>query len=368
MAPGSTSGRRFQAALVMNRDILLKASLDAMFYSGASHAFRRPFAGMGAIFMLHHVLPRGRSGGGFSPNSGLEITPEFLDAAIDRVTGKGFELVSLEEAVARLMDPGRPKKPFAAFTMDDGYRDNLEYALPVFRKHACPFTIFVSPAISDGQSELWWRGLEKIIASTGHVTAELGGRTIAATLTCDRTRQRLYDQIYWPLRMMPDAAQRRWITSLAAKYGIDLHAMCRSLAMNWDEIRQIASDPLCTIGAHTTNHFALAKLSDDEVRMELKVSRNRIEQELNRPVNYFAYPYGDELSAGPRDFSLTKEAGYVAAVTTRKGMLFEEHRDHLFALPRVTLNGNFQQIRYLDVLLSGMPFAFWNRFNRVSVA
>jgi hypothetical protein len=34
----------------------------------------------------------------------------------------------------------------------------------------------------------------------------------------------------------------------------------------------------------------------------------------------------------------------------------------------VSLNGNFQSLRFVDVLLSGAPFALWNRFQRVNAA
>jgi hypothetical protein len=67
-------------------------------------------------------------------------------------------------------------------------------------------------------------------------------------------------------------------------------------------------------------------------------SADRIEQELGQRPAYFAFPCGDPGSAGPRDFALAARAGFKTAVTTRKGMLFSDHRDHLTALPRVSLN------------------------------
>jgi peptidoglycan/xylan/chitin deacetylase (PgdA/CDA1 family) len=50
--------------------------------------------------------------------------------------------------------------------------------------------------------------------------------------------------------------------------------------MDWDEVRTIAADPLCTIGAHTMTHPALARLSEQEARREMVDSADRIGSEI----------------------------------------------------------------------------------------
>ena len=77
---------------------------------------------------------------------------------------------------------------------------------------------------------------------------------------------------------------------------------------------------------------------------------------------------GDATSAGPREFALAQTLGFATAVTTRPGVLFPEHREHLTALPRVSLNGHFQAMRFIDVFLSGAPFALSSGFRRVDAA
>jgi peptidoglycan/xylan/chitin deacetylase (PgdA/CDA1 family) len=181
-------------------------------------------------------------------------------------------------------------------------------------------------------------------------------------------KYRAFDEIYWWLRLVDEATQRQVVRALAERYDVDMAADCRRLIMDWDEIRLMAADPLVTIGAHTKGHFAIAKLSPQRAMEEMAGSADRIEQELgHRPV-HFAFPYGDPGSAGPRDFTLAREAGFKTAVTTRKGMLFPAHRPHLTALPRVSLNGDYQSLTYTALYLSGAPFALWNKFQQVNAA
>ena len=78
---------------------------------------------------------------------------------------------------------------------------------------------------------------------------------------------------------------------------------------------------------------------------------------MGRPCRHFSYPYGCAKSAGPREFRIAEELGIETAVTTQKGLLYPEHAHELTALPRLSLNGDFQDIRYVKALLSGVPFA-----------
>jgi peptidoglycan/xylan/chitin deacetylase (PgdA/CDA1 family) len=95
-------------------------------------------------------------------------------------------------------------------------------------------------------------------------------------------------------------------------------------------------------------------------------SITRIEKELGRPCRHFSYPYGDPGSAGEREFRIAEELEIETAVTTQKGLLYAEHAGQLTALPRLSLNGDFQDMRYVKALLSGLPFALMNTLQRLS--
>jgi peptidoglycan/xylan/chitin deacetylase (PgdA/CDA1 family) len=304
--------------------------------------------------MLHHVFPGGGMGDGFSPNRVLEVTPEFLDRVIAMVKQQGFDLVDMDEAIRRMDGGGRA---FAVFTLDDGYRDNLVHARPVFDRHSCPYTVYVAPAIIDGTCELWWRGLEQVLARCPAVEAEIAGERLAFLIGGDRDRNRAWCRIYPLVRRMEQHAQRRWIREFCGRHGVDLDAMCRAAAMTWDEVRAMARDPLCTIGAHTINHYAISALDEQEALAEMAGSADRIERETGRRPRHFAFPYGDPDSAGPRDFELARRAGFASALTTRKGLIRRSHAAGLMSLPRLSLAGGYQNLRYVRTLMTGVPFA-----------
>ena len=347
------------------RTDILRAGLDTLHFTRA-HKMLAPYArGIGLIFMLHQVcrLPRRE----FSPNRLLTLDPKFLDLVIRQVRDAGLDIISLDEMAGRLAR-GDCSERFAVFTLDDGYRDNLENAYPLFQRHDVPFTIYVPGDYPGGEGELWWLALEEFIAGRGALEVDLGGGPESFSTKTPAEKWAAYDDIYWRLRAMSESRQRDVIRDLAKRYSFDLAAHCRSMIMGWKDIRKLAKDPLVTIGAHTAGHYALAKLDSGAARREILGGAERLEAELGERPRHFSFPYGDEASAGPRDFAIAQDAGFVTAVTTRKGMIFPEHAEHMTALPRVSLNGEYQALKYIELYLSGAPFALWNGFGRLNVA
>ena len=301
---------------------LIKSGLDVLYHTGAYKVFEPHWSGMGVIFTLHHIRPQDdRHASGFHPNGILEVTPEFLTDVVRLVAASGFDLVSLGEAVDRI-EHGNTDGRFACFTIDDGYRDNLEFALPVFRRFDCPFTVFVMTGLIDGDAELWWLALEQLIAGNERIEVTLNDRGYVFETVTPEQKEEAYKVLYWPIRAMPEQQQRHLIRTLCARYNLDLAALCRREAMTWDEVRELNSNPLVTIGAHTVNHFALAKLNPDDARQELEASRRVIAEQLGEQPEFCCYPYGDQASAGARDFRIARDVGFRAGVTTRKGLVF----------------------------------------------
>jgi peptidoglycan/xylan/chitin deacetylase (PgdA/CDA1 family) len=333
---------------------LAKAALSAIHFTGVDNLAMPRMRGTGAVFMLHHVLPAMPLA--FAPNKHLEVTPEFLERTIQLVLDRGYDVISLDDAAARLAE-GTFDRPFVCFTFDDGYRDTIDHAYPVFRRHGLPFAIYVVSDFADGRGDLWWLALELLLRQVDAIAIKLDG--VVRHFPCQRPngKTRAYNAIYRWLKRLPEPEAREIVADLCRVHGIDARRQCSELLMGWDELRELAKDPLVTIGAHTRSHLALAALSYADARFEIETSITRIEREIGRPCRHFSFPYGDVRSASQREFELAREAGLATAVTAREGLLKSDHGRTPTALPRIALSGDFQKARYVKVLLSGVPFA-----------
>lgn len=338
-------------------------TLRFLHYSGLCK-LAAPFTrGQGLIFTLHQV--NDTKCAPFCPNSILKITPAFLEETIQTVLAEGYEIISLDEATTRIKSASTAK-PFAVFTLDDGYKDNRDVALPIFEKYNIPFTIYIVSEYSSHEGELWWLALEHIIRQKDEIENPYKkGEVLPARTTAQKYKA--FDKIYWPLRHADQSAQRRTIRQMAAENNYDIDQLTKDLIMNWDELRELNKHPLVSLAAHTKSHYAIAKLTEAEAEQQILTGLAHMERELGEKTTHFSFPYGDKTCAGARDFEMLKNMPFQTAVTTRKGVIYKEHKNHLTALPRISLNGDYQRQSYVKTFLSGLPFRIYNKGKKLDV-
>lgn len=339
--------------MIDRTDAVRKFVLRSLNASGISSLARPLVGGIGAILMLHRVTAFPEKPEGV--NRGLTISPAFLGSLILDMKEKGYVFVSMDEAAERMQAGTRAGEPFATITADDGYRDNLIEALPVLEDHDVPVTVYIAPGLIDGKADLWWELIEDVVLVLDEVVLPepLGGRRLAAVTTEEKAAaisvlKSLIEE------ELPETGREPFVRALARAAGIDAQALNRRMLMNWEEVRRLAAHPLATIGSHTIHHYNLRRLSPETLRTELAGAADALERRLGARPRHMAYPYGFAAAVGPREAAAAREAGFATAVTTRHGILRAGHARHLTALPRISVNGRFQNLDYLRALLSGV--------------
>jgi peptidoglycan/xylan/chitin deacetylase (PgdA/CDA1 family) len=319
----------------------------------------RPFyAGAGLILMFHRVTPD--DGGPRNPT--LEVTPQHLEEVILYFARRDYAFFSPDDLEAFLRGEKRADRPFVLFTFDDGYRDNLSHAYPIFQKHHIPFTIHLTTGLPDRTAVLWWTLLDDLLAQ-GDLEFQASGKDYAFKTSTPEEDAAARAGLRKLLKYADIQTFQQLVDLLFTQRGIDPHAKTEELALSWDQVRELAADPLVTISAHTLNHYVLSGLSESDVREEIGGSKRILEQRLGRPVVHFAYPYGFRYEAGEREFRIAAECGFHTAMTTRTGNVFPAHAAHPLALPRYDM-GRIP-VDQLDLVASGTMAMRVNRFKRV---
>jgi len=338
-----------------------------LFYT-RSYLLSKPFySGLGSILMFHRVCPNSTKRR-IRSNSGLEVTPEYLESTINFLRQNDYEIVSLSRAAQILNTGDNIKKKFVVFTFDDGYADNYTHAYPIFKKHEVPFTIYVTTQLPDGDAILWWYLLEELILNENLIEFEFSGRQYQ--YSCDNFwgKESTYHDIHRLILNGPIDDFNERIQQIFKNYdNINFQERTSNLALSWKQIREMSEDDLVEIGAHTINHHALNKLPEAAVQEEMEGSRDRIESEIGKKVEHFCYPFGTRNEVGEREFRIAKRCGFKTSTTSSSANIFPEHKNFLERLPRITINqkrdnGN---VNYLALWLNGIFPCILNKFKRI---
>jgi Predicted xylanase/chitin deacetylase len=331
----------------------IRGGLETLSLAARAGLSRRA-AGRGVIFTLHHVRPREDKT--FDPAAHLTVTPDFLDAAIAAVKRAGYRTVALSDLLRHLERPD-DDRPVAAFTLDDGYRDNDVHARPVFERHETPFTVFVTGGFVDRTHTIWWKTAEALIGRLDTFRFDFGEGEVALPVRTLAEKYAAYDRLSRALGLGPQDQIVARLDAAAQAHGISPSAIVAAEVMDEAELRRLAATPFASLGAHTISHPILSRLDERRMREEISASIDRVEAITGTRPATFAYPYGTVAAVGPREYEAARQAGLSLAVTTQPDVLRCDSAASPFSLKRVSLNGYYQKDRYVETLLSGLPFA-----------
>ena len=249
---------------------------------------------------------------------------------------RDYDFISLDEMLERLSGRQSDRK-FVTFTFDDGYADNLTTALPLFKEENVPFCVYITTNFPDGKAILWWYLLEEAILKHDRLEFTLDNTPYSFICLSAVEKRATFKSIRRLVissgENMPAACR-----SIFEPLGMDLFEPTRRLALNWDQVKELGSDPLVTIGAHTRNHLSLVSLPEQQALDEMKSSRDLIETKTGLQVNHFAYPYGSWKEVSPREARLAESLGFRSAVITEMGNINSYHQNKQMLLPRLNIN------------------------------
>ena len=86
--------------------------------------------------------------------------------------------------------------------------------------------------------------------------------------------------------------------------------------MTWEQLKTLQQKGM-EVGSHTYSHVALNEISPPEQLVELMRSKQVLEENLEQPVEFLAYPYGQYNSA---TLTAMQQARYIGGCTGHPGL------------------------------------------------
>jgi peptidoglycan/xylan/chitin deacetylase (PgdA/CDA1 family) len=265
----------------------------------------------------------------------LEISPEHLESIIKFFVKKGYDFISLDALKDWIHNNKKTNRKFVAFTFDDGYRDNLEYAFPVLQKHKIPFTIYITNSFPEKKAILWWYLLEDLLIKTPNIKYHFPSGMVDIQCYSHSQKERAFSIIRNHLMKLNNENIVDELNKFFSNYGFQVPDYASNLCLSWDNINTLVADPLFSIGSHTLNHHNLINLSDKQAFAEIFESKITIENKINRAVQHFSYPLG---KFGEREVDIVKKCNFITATTTQTGNISLYHSDYFYSLPRIQVN------------------------------
>lgn len=296
---------------------LVFGTIDSL---GMNRCARARLAGRLVILTYHSFCERPRKGLFSSlPIAMLERHLLFLR--------RHYDVVSLMEGLRRLEAAEGGRRPMAAITIDDGFGDNYALAFPVLKKHGVPATIFLATDFIDNGRPPWPTQIVAALEATEHTEMDwpvrMPLRSLAERGAAARSVKAAWRRHDGPTRL-------RLLEEFRAR--LEVRETGNDFApLTWRQVREMGTHGI-TFGSHTVYHSMIDVVSPRMRREELHVSRQRLETELERPCESFAYPDGAHDSQSRIDVA---DAGYRLAVTQQAG---SNSRD-----------SNFLQLRRMEI-------------------
>jgi len=337
------------------------SKLKAAILNRSKWLTRKFLSGEGHVLMLHRVLPQ-KDREKYSFNKGLAISIEGLEKKIKRFQELDFDFISMNEVEFRLRNP--LKKKWIAFTLDDGYADNLSYALPIFEKYNIPFTIYVSNCFPNDKAIYWWYDLEKYILNNDSVNLNPININLKVSNQSEEEKTKNYKTIRELLRKGDLNLHKSFLVNVVGASLNEYFLKHSSINLTWEELASLNKHPLVTIGAHTLNHLSLKNQNDENVKVQIIKGLEEMEARLGCKISHFAYPYGSLDDVDLRSVHVLKSKNVKSAVLNHPGGIFKEHINYPYQLPRMGLSDETSAER-LDDFLSGKLHLNFNGVDKV---
>lgn len=212
------------------------------------------------------------------------------------------------------VDSESPRRA-VVLTFDDGFRGYYDHVYPFLKAAGVPAVVFPTTGLVDDPSRLLWGDMALLAVMNPKQRSSIAlpwKPEDKHDLGQPTEKRRFLAAFKAHVKNVPEAEKASHMEWLFGAVG-EPPAVPRQM-LTWDEVRSTL--PLTTYGGHSHTHPILARVTDDQLEAEIRLSSERITEETGREPNLFAYPNGRREDFDERSRRALTRHGFDTAFTT----------------------------------------------------
>ena len=261
------------------------------------------------------------------------IDPTLFDKCI-RFISSHYEIVLLEDLFKKNFAYSKKDK-FATIVFDDGYKDNIEYALPILEKYNVKASFYIVTDCIEKNTPTWTYILDYSFQFTNRELINLEFDFLPQELRIRKLHGKK-ERIDYVKKLKPiikNLSHENRLKVMATVREVFDDIELPSLMMNWDDLRQL-NNKGHYVGSHTVTHSMLGTMTnEDDIKRELIESGDKIKLELGYFPSTISYPVG---SYNQTTIQLSKAAGYKIGLAVKQ-LTYHPEKHQCFEIPRIEL-------------------------------
>jgi peptidoglycan/xylan/chitin deacetylase (PgdA/CDA1 family) len=296
------------------------------------------------VLIYHKVVPASVSGA-------LEgVASENLESQV-RVVRELFECLPADEATQALdqTSPVGDRYP-ALFTFDDGYHNNLQYALPILSAWNVPSIVFAPTALVGTQTFLWTDEVTELILRSprSELRLQIGEQVESFRLGDRRSRLAVASTLKRRFKRLPYHELQAALELLRGSANVEtLHHHEGTRLLSWSSLQRLPNYG-AVVGSHSSRHMILSNLPKDVLDDDLAASQRELQERLGASTRYIAYPNGRPEDINEQVFTSARKTGFIYGFTMKPGIATQH--DDAMQLPRIAVKDEPGPMVALDVL------------------
>jgi peptidoglycan/xylan/chitin deacetylase (PgdA/CDA1 family) len=307
----------------MNKRLLVANVLDRLGATSALLAVRRlvdsPWL---PVVTFHRVLDPSKQAPYLFDEGVVDSAPDEFERDIQMIR-RHFTPIGIDD-VARSMDGAPlPRNPILV-TFDDGYKDNIDVALPILARHRVKAVFFIATHYLCQRRMFWWDRINYILKrSTRDRIALSYPDDIELPLATERDRAAAIGAVLRIVKCRVGLDLDRFLDGLAVAAEVLWNdridrELTEPLLMTWDHVRELRRAGM-DVQSHTRTHRVLQTLDAAQLRFELRGSKDDLEYQLDEPISSISFPVGHRLERRIDVRQALVAAGYKLGFTNATG-------------------------------------------------